>query len=48
MHANVGKDQEIFTIEGLEDFSFMNPPQDEMELKHQFDRFIEQMRQNDA
>jgi hypothetical protein len=42
-----GQNQELFFIEGLQDFSFVSPPQDELELKTQFDRFIEQMRVNE-
>lgn len=41
------RDRELFPIEGLHDFSFINPPSDELELKTQFDRFIEQMRVNE-
>jgi len=31
----------------FDNFSFVNPPQDELELKEQFDNFIEQMRLNE-
>jgi len=30
-------------IDGLENFSFINQPQEELELKDQFEKFIEQM-----
>lgn len=34
-------------IEGLENFSFIDMPQEELELREHFNRFIEQMRQNE-
>lgn len=35
-------------IEGLENFSFGNLPEEEIELRHQFDYFIEQIRLNEV
>ena len=34
-------------IDGLENFSFINLPDEELELKDQFSNFINQMRMND-
>jgi hypothetical protein len=42
-----GQHQEIH-IEGLENFSFINQPQEELELKDQFEKFIEQMQKNEV
>ena len=47
MASATGLDQESIQIEGLENFSFVNQPQEELELKDQFAEFIEQMRQNE-
>lgn len=42
-----GYQEPTMIIEGLEKFSFINPPQEELELKDQFEKFIEAMRQNE-
>lgn len=47
MAPATGADQESIQIEGLENFSFVNQPREELELKDQFAEFIEQMRQNE-
>ena len=39
---------EQLQIEGLDNFSFTNLPQEELELKDQFENFIETMRLNEV
>ena len=47
MDNNISKNEEMVSIEGLENFSYIDTPEEEQELRTHFNKFIEQMQINE-